>query len=513
MSKLLTLDCKQSPAHKALLVAIALLALVLSTSAIKFTSPKDLMEVVNDELVPYTIKEADFEIAETEVRPGAWKYRLTLKASKPTILVVKNDLKNKAKKKLENYDGMLFISPTVKHLYYASRELDAKIQYNNLTSFIENVRKVDQNCLKNLRLPLYQHEKWPASVLVDQLTNNKKVLHGLYRKLFLNEDNAGESYVKIPPIVHLQPQSIIETYKNFIVLNMNNLIETYILKYLKPRRDILRAAKTCTWGHASIETITTYIKTKSTPILEGFVDSSVRIIFTKFYQDNYLPLFDDKGVETFIKTTEQDDLNLLINATVTQFPSGIQGNFNLGVDQQTTPWIGLGQQIIFYLKNRYREYTNKKLVAAYKEAEKNPYIASFLDLIDDQIRDLLEKLNVEFKTYYSVEFEENEKLEFEKDALKLIDVKDFFTNQMIGEVSHVLQAFVQNYLWYTTNLTLMPNLMFELIGNVQIDRGFQLAFVNNNSFNTLAPIVKSDYMNYPYLREVDIFNDERRLQI
>ena len=513
MPKLLTLACKQSPAPKALLVAITLLALVLTTSAIRFASPENLLQVVKDELVPYAIKEKDFEIEEIKVGENGWKYKLTLKADKPTMIVAKNTLKNKALKRLENDDGMLFVSPTIKHLYYASKIFPEKVQYNNLTSFVENIRKVDQNCLKNLRLPLYQHEKWPASVLVDQLTNNKKVLHGLYRKLFLNEDDQEETYVKIPPIVHLQPESIIETYKSFIVVNMNNLIETYILKYLKPRRDILRAAKTCTWAHASIETITTYIKTKSTPILQGFVDSSVRIIFAKFYQDNYLPLFDDKGVQAFIKTLEKDDVNLFINAMATRFPSGLSGNINLGVTAQQQPWIGGGQHVIFHLRDLYRAYANEKLVPAYKEAEKNPYIASFLDLIDDQIRDLLEKLNVEFKYYYSVEFEENEKLEFEKEALKLIDVKDFFTNQMIGEVSHILQSFVQNYLWYTANLTMMPNLMINMIGNLQLDRGFELAYINPDMYNKLVPIVKSNFMNYTYLRDIDIFNDERRLQI
>ena len=498
------------------LLVITLLSLVFyADTALTFNSPENLFQVHENKLLEFELSEDNFEIEELEMAEGKWKYVVWIKAERPVLLVAKNTAQNLMTEKLENKDGLMFISETNKHIFFETPLLSNQIQHDGLTDFVNKARQINAGFRTALRVPNYNFEKWPAKTLVDTLMNNKMVLHGLYRKLFLNEDDLSDYYVKPGPINHMQSNQIIQTYKEFIVANMNDLIQNYTLKYLKPRRDVLRAAKTCTWAHASIEKILTYIKTKSTPILEKFVDSSVRIIFSKFYEENYFPLFNEDGVQNFLKTMVESDKNLMMETALKHFPAGLNNRINLGMAMynNNSGWVAMGQQMISNVQNRYRDYANQYLQNAFNDAGKNPYIVSFIDQLDDQIRDLLATLNVEFKKNYSVQFEENEMVQFEAEAMKLIDVKDFFTNRMLQEVNHVLRVFVQNYVWYSVNLTMMPNLMFSMLGPVKTDSNFENGLLIADRYNLLAPIIDSSRMNFNFVPGVELFVENRRLVV
>ena len=104
-------------------------------------------------------------------------------------------------------------------------------------------------------------------------------------------------------------------------------------------------------------------------------------------------------------------------------------------------------------------------------------------------------------------------VQFEAEAMKLIDVKDFFTNRMLQEVNHVLRVFVQNYVWYSVNLTMMPNLMFSMLGPVKTDSNFENGLLIADRYNLLAPIIDSSRMNFNFVPGVELFVENRRLVV
>ena len=97
--------------------------------------------------------------------------------------------------------------------------------------------------------------------------------------------------------------------------------------------------------------------------------------------------------------------------------------------------------------------------------------------------------------------------------MNLIDVKKFFTNRMLQDVNHVLRLFVQNYVWYSVNLTMMPNLMFSMLGPLKTNANFENGLLIADQYNLLAPIIDSSRMNFNFVPGVHLFHENRRLVV
>ena len=517
------------PFHTLFPCLVLWLSLSSLTVSLEFSHPKNLFELKRGQILPYKLKDSHFKIETIEnEEEGTYTYVLYLTASKPRIFVakpIKNsmsgvDITKRNKYIVENLDGVMYVSDTMRQEIGRSAVLDSDITPNSLVDLVTKLKQAGKmgTIKETLPLPQYHSQKWPADIVVSTFLNNKTLLKNMSIRTF-GADKGGHVFVKNKMIAHDKAKKLVSNYQTFL---MEEIPKLWIPKLVK---DITtkRTAYYNTLGNGmtkmmftSITDIEASLKNKLPPLLKPLINNGLRYIIEDFYTEQLSPFFNADGLAKFLdrEVYRADEVNLLIS-TMRKFfgngiPQGMENKMSMGFVEHMVSGrqYYMGKEVVLILLAKYKEYAEHKLDKVVKKIIKDRAVRSFTNELSENLEEILTNLSAWLKKDYSIELAEVSELT--EQAVERVKVTNFLLENLVEKSKPTLTEFVKAYIMETVNYSLFSNMLLSHI-EAKTAASLSSVYVRPEQFKNLLPVigvagVKNTPVNY-----LDLFAEEERV--
>lgn len=511
------LECLKTQTSFALLVLCIGMTLIPQVSAIQLAQNQYFEELVDGQLKPYKIKPQDLVIEEdTEEFPGEFVYKLLVSTEETKVLVLKN-AESPDHTQVFDGDGVIFLNPEIGLLVGKTRNYAEQQKIESLEQFLHLIDQDGGILDRELKIPVYYHERWPAELMAETLINNKKVLEGISKKSYGDKEIDGYNgpiYSRMLQDISIPDSSIGGNYFRYANKKAMDIIKKNYDEIAAVRRldllNSLNGAKRMFYDEPE------KLGGKLAPIvnegLKKLGDNALQYIFINYIPKVLYPLFEEKGVLTFLRTFESNDVNLLLSSIIEPKTKTTPVNLGFGKNLKN---LGLGTVILEDIKEKYREYARPLLqegiAGNIDEGDLEDHEENQRKILNEMALTLNEKL-----VDHQCGFSESELEKIIEDIVQEIKPIEFLLNTMIEKIENSLILFIKNYMKYTVNSTLLRKLLLNLTVFKSIqdtDETTLSTFKISEMVNYYGRMVGANLKYDNFMAGATLFEDHIRLTI
>ena len=519
----------RKPFHTLFPCLVLWLALSSLNASLTFTHPKNLFELKRGQILPYKLKESHFEIETIEnEEEGTYTYVLYLTASKPRVFVakpVKNsmsgvDISKRNKYIVENLDGVMYVSKTMKQEIGRSAVLDSDISPNGLVDLVTKLKQANKmgTIKETLPLPQFNLQKWPADIVVSTFLNNRSILKNLSIRTF-GAEKGGHVFVKNKAIAHDKAKKLVSNYQAFLMEEIPKLWMPKLTKEITAKR----TAYYNTLGNGmtkvmftSISDIETNLKKKLVPLLKPLVNNGLRYIIEDFYTEQLSPFFNADGLAKFLdrEVYRADEMNLVVTALKkffgTSVPQGFEDKISMGFTEHMVSGrqYYMGKEVVLLLLAKYKDYAEQKLDKIVKKIIKDRAVRSFTNELSENLEEILTNLSAWLKKDYNIELSDINDLT--EEGVERVKVTNFLLENLVEKSKPSLTEFAKAYIMETVNYSLISDMMLTHV-TASAAASLSSNYLRLSQFKLLLPVIGVAGVKHTPVNYLELFADEERV--